>query len=281
MKTRYRRASPFANSTQRYRLCSILLFASSLLVIGGCRDGDGGGIIVVPGPSPSPTPSPAPAPTPSPTPSPGATRVDFVFQQGVQEWQAVFADYRADLADRFQFRAGYASVPPSLTDRSGFQLSSFNQSDDVFMGVYRLVDRLRPRTAYRVDATISFATNAGSNCAGIGGSPGKSVYVKAGASTVVPQPNKAGFVLLPLDKGDQEDGGKDMVVIGNLETRENTACDPEIDRYVRKTLSIKSPNPVVQTDDKGRLWLIMGTDSGFEGTTTFYFLDGQFTLTPV
>ena len=27
------------------------------------------------------------------------------------------------------------------------------------------------------------------------------------------------------------------------------------------------------TDDKGSLWILLGTDSGFEGTTTIYFME--------
>ena len=35
----------------------------------------------------------------------------------------------------------------------------------------------------------------------------------------------------------------------------------------------------VEADDQGRVWLIMGTDSGFEGLTTLYYDRISFTLT--
>jgi hypothetical protein len=53
--------------------------------------------------------------------------------------------------------------------------------------------------------------------------------------------------------------------------------------YVIKTLrpATASPAvPIVTSDGQGRLWLIAGTDSGYEGLTRIYWTNLSFTLTP-
>jgi len=42
-------------------------------------------------------------------------------------------------------------------------------------------------------------------------------------------------------------------------------------RFVRKTLSSGSEQPLVTTDAGGAAWLLVGTDSGFEGSTRLYY----------
>jgi hypothetical protein len=51
--------------------------------------------------------------------------------------------------------------------------------------------------------------------------------------------------------------------------------------YALKTL--KSPVdriPSVTADASGRLWFVIGTDSGFESRTEIYYLEGAVTFTP-
>jgi hypothetical protein len=43
--------------------------------------------------------------------------------------------------------------------------------------------------------------------------------------------------------------------------------------YLKKTLITEKGAYSAVTDDKGSLWVLMGTDSGFEGTTTIYFME--------
>jgi hypothetical protein len=51
--------------------------------------------------------------------------------------------------------------------------------------------------------------------------------------------------------------------------------------YALKTL--RSPQdriPTLTADASGRLWLVIGTDSGFEDRTEIYYLEGAATFTP-
>lgn len=109
------------------------------------------------------------------------------------------------------------------------------------------------------------ASNAASGMAGVGGAPGESVVIKAGASKKEPAKELVGTdYRMNIDKGSQNNEGGDMVIIGDFAngTQENV--------YTLKTL--KTTNPVnVSSDSNGEIWIIIGTDSGFEATTTIYY----------
>ena len=62
-----------------------------------------------------------------------------------------------------------------------------------------------------------------------------------------------------------------------------TVGHPDIvgDEFRLKTLDSMDSPVVVEADDAGGAWLIVGTDSGFEGLTRLYYDWISFTLTPV
>ena len=105
---------------------------------------------------------------------------------------------------------------------------------------------------------------------GIGGSPGSSVYVKAGASTIEPDTfeSQDQHLRMNIDKGNQSTSGQSMVVLGDV-------AHPEVDeddqKYLIKTMDNVDSPLSVEADDEGRVWLVVGTDSGFEGLTALYY----------
>lgn len=147
-------------------------------------------------------------------------------------------------------------------------LQGHNRSDDLFMFLSRQVEGLRPETAYAVTVSIDLATNVPAGLMGIGGSPGESVYVKAGASAVEPLvvEDNAGYLRMNIDKGNQATEGEVMFNLGNVAHPEVTG-----DEYKIKTLHNQGRSFEVVSDSEGRIWLIVGTDSGFEGLSTFYY----------
>ena len=120
----------------------------------------------------------------------------------------------------------------------------------------------------RSSVTIDIATNVPAGLVGIGGSPGESVFVKAGASTVEPIAEEGDnqHLRMNIDKGNQARGGESMVVLGNV-------AHPEVQgrEYRIKTLDNSDMPLMVDTDSEGRVWLIVGTDSGFEGLSALYY----------
>lgn len=191
-------------------------------------------------------------------------RLRFDFENGNEGWQAGFSDYDTELAAGFDLRSGIQTIPN--TARSGFYLAGTNQSDDLFMYIKSRFRGLQRSTRYVADIKADIYSNAGINCVGIGGSPGESVYVKFGFSETEPQ--QAGYDL-NVDKGNQVNSGANANVIGNLATS-GANCEGT-------TLGSKSLASTTQTQleftttEDGRIWLFVGTDSGFEGRSEIYF----------
>lgn len=200
----------------------------------------------------------------------------FNFTNNADGWNVGFADLPVDYEPSiYQLEYAHRPLPNSLSG-SGIYVQGHNRSDDLFMYLKRQVSGLRPNTSYMVSATIDLVTNVSAGLIGIGGSPGESVFVKAGASTIEPIPVEGAnqHLRMNIDKGNQSQGGESMVVVGNV------AHDGGQGREFRiKTLDNRNQPLMVQTDSDGSAWLIVGTDSGFEGRTSIYYPRISFTLT--
>lgn len=190
-------------------------------------------------------------------------------------WVAGFSDYPVGEAERFDLRSGFGPLPAPLEDRSGLNLAGTNHSDDLFMFARREFTGFEPNTQYELEFEITFATNVPSGCAGIGGAPGESVYIKAGAAPVEPkaEDDGTGFNRMNIDKGNQIMGGSDAITIGDFANSKE--CEEEDFSYELKTLSSEANAFSTFTDDGGVLWLLFGTDSGFEGDTSIYYVSGR------
>ena len=78
--------------------------------------------------------------------------------------------------------------------------------------------------SYLARFNVEIATNVPSGCIGVGGAPGESVWVKAGATTVEPVAiDQGGQLRMNIDKGNQSNGGANAVVLGNVAN--SRSCD--------------------------------------------------------
>lgn len=198
--------------------------------------------------------------------------VDFNTQ--ADGWNAGFADYPAGEESFYELASGYTTLPASLgQNRKGIKITGNNHSDDLFMFITKKFTGFEPNTRYEIDFELGIGTNVHSGCSGIGGSPGGSVYVKAGASKTEPKAvnDGTGFYLLNLDKNNQAAGGTDVMLVGNIEN--GLDCDNTDQSYKKKTLKSEAGKFTTYSDATGALWIIFGTDSGYEGSTTIYFVD--------
>ena len=104
------------------------------------------------------------------------------------------------------------------------------------------------------------------------------MFVKAGASTVdletVEDDNR--YFRMNVDKGNQSNGGESMVVLGNLTHPEVAGSEFRIKSLDTTDLSLNA-----EADGDGRVWLIVGTDSGFEGLTAIYYSRISYALSAV
>lgn len=191
----------------------------------------------------------------------------FDFADGTEGWTGDFADYPVGEEEFYEQVFEHDTLPKPLDqNQMAIKQSGNNHSDDLFMFMKRRVNGLEPNTVYYITFTVEFASNVPDEAMGAGGSPGESVYVKAGAS--VAEPGKVvddeNFYRMNIDKNNQAQNGEDMVVIGDFSNDTNQAV------YTLKTVANESPFGA-ETDENGNLWLIIGTDSGFEATTTIYY----------
>jgi hypothetical protein len=217
--------------------------------------------------------------------TPGAPSGDrhlftFDFPVSSEGWSAGFCDYPAGWEPQMDLIADYRRLPSPLDQtRGGLFIAGSNSSDDLFMFWKRRVTGLQPGRVYAVEFTVLLATNVPKGVGGIGGSPDGSVFLKVGAAAVEPAAisvQSAGRLeyRLNIDKGNQSQGGKDAVVIG---TAGNLSGTPT---WELKELQGGSDRLAITSSADGSAWLLVGTDSGFEGRTSLYYARVTAQLTP-
>ncbi len=199
----------------------------------------------------------------------------YEFSTNAEGWEGNFADYAREREDIYEFLFAHTTLPYPLDEDDGaLLLSGNNHSDDLFMFIKRKIDGLKPNTEYALTFSVEFASNAADNMIGVGGAPGEGVLVKVGATSFEPerQIDNNGWYRMNIDKGNQNNGGKDMVVVGDFSN------DTDKNEYALKTVGNEEPF-FVASNENGEIWLIVGTDSGFEATTAIYYNTIKVTLT--
>jgi hypothetical protein len=191
----------------------------------------------------------------------------FDFHAGPQGFSAGFADYPpADEAIYF-LTADYRALPASLGEsRSALFISGVNRSDDLFMFYTGRVANLEPNRRYQASFAVQFATRARTGCAGVGGAE-DSVWIKAGVSMDEPTAVLVrGYLRMTIDKGNQSTGGTQAQVLGT--NAGTVGCDRE---PVWELRTLVGGAVAVQADSSGRVWALIGSDSGFESLTELYY----------
>lgn len=190
----------------------------------------------------------------------------YDFQNDTQSWEGDFADYPVGEEDFYELKYEFSNLPTPLNTSDGaLNQSGNNHSDDLFMFIRKQISDLEANTNYKVSYEIEFASDVADGMFGVGGSPGEGVTIKAGITNIKPEKiNQGGAYQMNIDKGNQGNGGSDMVVIGDFSNDTNQNV------YTLKTL-IADNIPTVSSNSQGELWLIIGTDSGFEATSSIYY----------
>lgn len=185
----------------------------------------------------------------------------FEFDAGLEGWEGGYSDYSGE--SDFQFAFSRARLPAPLdTTRYGLKLNGMNRSDDMFMFLRRKIEGLEPGAAYKVAFKVRFASREATNSFGIGGSPGTSVFLKIGAVAVKPVDVNG---RMNIDKGNQANPGKDMDTIGHV----GVADDNKSYALIERSNAGRSFAFTAAAD--GTAWIVLGTDSGYEGLTTLYY----------
>ena len=195
------------------------------------------------------------------------------FRQGSDGWLADVADLPSGDRSLYALDSGVRPLPEEVGAGTGYMLQGTNRSDDLFLYVKRQLgpmDGIMPNASYRLRYSITLASNAPSGSVGVGGAPGESVFLKAGGSTAEPVAvtDEANWLRLNVDKGNQSGGGRAASVAGNIANglEPVAGAGNPYASIVREVIHEFD----VRADTQGRLWLFLGTDSGFEGKTRIY-----------
>jgi hypothetical protein len=196
----------------------------------------------------------------------------FDFSQSQNDWQVDFTDFPSGADDSifFELKFAYTDRPANLgANQKSMMLSGNNHSDDLFMFMKKKISNLTPNTDYTIVFDVELASNAPKGSVGIGGSPGESVYLKAGATGIEPKKVIEGSqYALNVDKGNQRTPGESTVVLGDIAVSDDTK---DYTLITRNNASMYNAPFIAKSDGNGDMWLIVGTDSGFEGITTVYY----------
>jgi len=218
---------------------------------------------------------PQAAPVAPPVPTAATITIDF--SKGIDGWTAGVADYKDD-NEPTETGAGWSKLPPPVGG-TGYYLISHNNSDDLFTFTKRQFSGLVPNAKYTVTFEMTYATNAATGCFGVGGARGENVYMVAGAATDEPKVVKQSSdnrYRLNFDHGDQAVSGKQGKVLGTQGIEGLDCGGTEFAKATRK-----SEEAIAFTADKdGKFWIVLGTDSAFEGTNDIYLLGAVASIKP-
>ena len=195
------------------------------------------------------------------------TKQTFDFEKSDSSFTPIFTDYPAGNGDEFyELKHEWAASPTK--DGKALFLSGNNHSDDLFMGYYKKIGGLTAGQLYEFQVSFRLATNVKGGMIGVGGSPGSSVYVKGGITAEQPRrsADEQNHYCLNIDKGNQGVGGRDMLLLGNLEKEDEQHPGEYEWKNFEFTMQAKA-------NENGSVYLTLGTDSGFEATSSYYLDD--------
>jgi hypothetical protein len=192
---------------------------------------------------------------------------NFEFSKNAEGWSGFFSDYPASDSQIYELDFALTHLPVPLDeDVKALKISGNNHSDDLLSIIYRKFDNLQPNKEYSITFDIELATHVATGSPGIGGSPDLSYG--AGGIPYAPQNTedymkwyRPNFV----SALQAQESNNVMMILGTIGVADSTTQFTLINR---NNLS----NPMrLKASNKGELWLLIGTDSGFEGITTLYY----------
>lgn len=195
------------------------------------------------------------------------------FADASAKFESGFTDYAPDQKEDIKFASGVKAIPGLY---KGYLLGGTNLSDDLYMFVSTKVIGLSPNANYSLAINkVTIATNVPKGQAGVGGRPGEDVWIKVGAYNEHPEEvlRESNYVTTNFDHGNQSNDGHNAFVIGNFAKQ----SEDKSKNYELKDL-ISHKHLDVVSNSHGEMWLIFGTDSGFEARTDAYFISADVNL---
>ncbi|MBX2965063.1 MAG: hypothetical protein KF845_02875 [Cyclobacteriaceae bacterium] len=191
----------------------------------------------------------------------------FEFSNSDGGWYGDFADYPEDDSVFYELKFKRDTVPGTKGARKGLMLSGNNRNHDLFMFVRNKLTGLKPNTTYRVLFNVRFASKENTSAIGASKTPGEIVFVKAGAMRERPEKIlEEGMYRMNVDVGSLALAGNDVLTLGHIGVATTTTAFTEVYRNNNSSNSF-----LITTNHVGEVWVLVGTDSGYEGVTTIYY----------
>ncbi|BDT60410.1 hypothetical protein MasN3_39040 [Massilia varians] len=193
-------------------------------------------------------------------------QISTSFAASLDGWVGEFADYE-DATAPTEVVWGLRPLPAPLSGQA-YYTGGTNRSDDLFIYSRKKFGGYAPSTSYLLRFEIEIASNQSSGCVGVGGAPGESVYVVAGAAPTEPKTVQVnGEWRVNLERGNQATPGPASQVLGNV-ANGVPDCGPQV--YQTKVLRSTAPL-AVSSNANGEIWVFFGIDSGFEARSTVFY----------
>lgn len=206
------------------------------------------------------------------TGSPSSSFVaDFQFgnPQTTAGWVASAADYSAADEGLVGFVGDVRVRPEDIgSTLQALYLRGNNVSDDLFMFWYRKLDGFLPNTEYTAGFDVEYISNVSQDCtSGVG----PSTWIKAGLLGTAPVTtvDQTGWYRVNFDKGQQAQDGGTVVNVGDI--RNNRIGCVAGGPYGLWARHSGEDAVTVTSNAAGEVWLILGTESGFEAVHDIYF----------
>jgi hypothetical protein len=204
-----------------------------------------------------------------------APEIRVNFNKTANDWVGGHSDYTSDTQP-----IDVVIKPrrlPGMFGGYGLYTAGTNRSDDLFIYIKKKFTGFAANRDYLLTFSVTFLTDAPTGCVGVGGAPGESVYLKAGAAPVEPLTAAVDTEYrMNIDKGNQARGGKNAVTLGDI-AGTNTDCNRP--RFEWKTVANDAPLNA-RTDATGTLWVMFGIDSGFEDASEIYYRSATISVSP-
>ncbi len=214
--------------------------------------------------------------------SPAIVTIHETFESGDNGWQAVFGSYPEGEEEFYELKSGIKPLPaPLSTSKKGFMLEGNNHSDALRMFLAKQIGGLNPNSYYNLTVTLRIASKYPLNSVGIGGSPGAAVHVVTFASPkgyekkyTDPKEEGAGYFEISIIKDQTDNKAQADIELGNVGIDGDAFTYQMIERKNAQAAMCK-------TDANGKIWIVAGTWSGFEGLSTLYYDEIVLEFNPV
>ena len=205
------------------------------------------------------------------------TDINYSFAQNIDGWEFGYSDYTT-LTKPTDVEHIH-TISPIQGASKALYMSGTNESSSLLLYTTRKVNGLLPKTIYKGKFTVTFASDTPAGCAGVGGSPGESVWLIGAVTDIKPENTQQGdTVQLNISRGNQSTEGDSSAVLGTIGVPD-VPCTANNRQAVIKTLG---PSKWIsfRTDNTGSAWILVGIDSGALGNSRIWLEIITFTYEP-